>query len=606
MKKLFFVAGLMLIGNQMYAKPVSVETAKTAGFKYLAKRLGGEISNADQLKLAYTSKSADGAVNYYYVFNAGDAFVMVSADDDATAVFGYSDQTAFDANNIPTNAMAWFDNYKNQIQYIIDNNVPASAETQSDWAQLLEGNQLRTTAGTVVVPPLVTTRWNQNPYYNFMCPFDTDENATSVTGCVATTMAQIMKYWNWPATGNSSFSYASNWGVLSADFGATTYNWNGMPNAIASNNPDIGTLMLHCGIAVRMDYSATSSGAYVTEAQSPYTNCAEYAFEEYFKYDAGSLHGERRSSHNTSSWIAMLKDELDHGRPIVYSGFGSAGGHAWVADGYDDQDYLHINWGWGGSSDGYFKANAMNPPSLGTGGGSGGFNNNQSVIVGIQPPVMGTPDQYEDNNYKDKSYDYPVSFNGNNATIKISDANFHITNDMDFYKFFLPMGDNYKISTRIHDVVAAADGNSYTVDAKVANSKNGTSWTSYKDDVMDPVDINGGGYFYVRILPQVAGEMGTYALELNIERFPTGISDVNGNSSINVYPNPASNMLNVSLNGAKAEVAVMDMQGRVMQKASAENQQTLTIPVSNLAKGMYFVQVKTDKETVTRKVAIEK
>jgi hypothetical protein len=609
MKKILLVAGVLLIGTQVFAKPVSVETAKNIGVNYLSRRMSEVKLNKEAMELVQTVQSS--GVTCYYVFNgSANSFVMVSADDQVTPVLAYSNEVAFEPNNIPEHTAAWLNNYTTQIKYVIDNNIAATDEIAGEWAMLNgEGPQLRTTATVIVEPLLGTMKWGQDPYFNDLCPYDNGANTRTVTGCVATAMAQIMKYWNWPATGNGNFAYNSNYGLLSADFGSTTYNWNNMPGSLLQGNSDIGTLMLHCGIAARMKYGTSQSGgsgAYVTAAQSPYTNCAEYAFVEYFRYDPSTTRGAERGDFTATEWLNMLKTEINEQRPVLYAGFGSAGGHAWVADGYSDDNKLHINWGWNGSSNGYFLANAMNPAAVGTGGGSGGFNNNQHAVIGIQPErsAFDAPDNYENNNTSLLSHDFPINFNGNKASIQTSGTNFHITNDMDYFKIFLPVGDNYTVNASLRD--KATDPNAYTVDAKISTTKNPANYGSYKPDAITPVIMNGGGYLYFRIAPNVAGEKGSYQLDIEIERQTTGVADVNGNDDISIFPNPASNVLYVVLNNAKADIIITDMHGRAVQKLSANNQKTVEIPANELANGIYFVQVKTDKVTTTQKVLIQK
>ena len=221
-----------------------------------------------------------------------------------------------------------------------------------------------------------------------MCPYDVDNtnNQHCVTGCPATAMAQIMKYWNYPTQGAGIHSYNHpTYGTLSANFGATTYNWSGMPNNVTSNNNAVATLMYHCGVAVDMQYSANLSGGYVIINSPTPTACSEYAYKTYFGYNPSTLQGLERVGYTDSDWINLLKTDLDASQPIQYAGFGSGGGHTFVCDGYDVNNNFHMNWGWGGSEDGFFAVSALNPGSLGTGGGTGGFNADQQAVIGIKP-----------------------------------------------------------------------------------------------------------------------------------------------------------------------------------------------------------------------------
>jgi hypothetical protein len=190
-------------------------------------------------------------------------------------------------------------------------------------------------------------------------------------------MAQVMKYWNHPVQGTGFHSYNHpNYGTLSANFGSTTYNWASMPNRLTSTNTAIATLMYHCGVSVDMNYGVRESGAQTLDVAN--------ALKTYFGY-VNTLSGVRRSNYSETQWINLLKTELNANRPVQYAGTGSGGGHSFVCDGYDNNDFFHFNWGWAGRSDGYFNVNLLNPGAIGTGGGAGGFNASQRAIIGVQP-----------------------------------------------------------------------------------------------------------------------------------------------------------------------------------------------------------------------------
>jgi len=330
----------------------------------------------------------------FYIFNSGNnnGFVIVAGDDNALPILGYSTSGTFDKDLLPPNFRKWLEDYKKEMDYIITNKILATDEIRDEWSSLTKGKTVSHKTSSAVLP-LLTTTWNQSPFYNALCP------GGSVTGCVATAMAQIMNYWEYPATGTGFHSYnEDNYGTLSANFGATNYQWSSMPNNVTSPNTAVATLMYHCGVSVDMDYSPTVSGAYVISAQSPVTHCSEYAFTTYFGYD-NSVQGVKRANYTASAWKQLLKDELDAGRPIEYAGYGSGGGHAFVCDGYDNNDYFHFNWGWGGYNDGYFLIGALNPNGTGTGGGTGGYNSGHQAVIGIKPPT-GVP------TFNMKLYDY--------------------------------------------------------------------------------------------------------------------------------------------------------------------------------------------------------
>ena len=390
MKKICLLSIALLCYTISFGTTVSIDSAKIIGVNYLSQH--GVFANKDDLQLTYTSKSGNGALNYFYVFSTENSFVIVSADDWVKPVIGYSKEGPFQPN-MPKHILSWFSGYEKQIDYVINNNVIASSEVVAEWNDLKTSVKTsHSTAKTTSVSPLLATTWDQNPnainpvgYYNDDCPYDATAGTECVTGCVATATAQVMKFWNWPITGTGSNSYTtSSYGTLYADFGATTYDWASMPNSLSAHNPAVARLMSDVGISVNMQYTADESGAYVIESASPITNCAEYALKTYFNYDA-TLSGKQRSDYSDATWITMLESNLDAGEPIIYSGEGTGGGHCFVFDGYTTGDMFHVNWGWSGYDNGYFTIDALNPGSVGTGGGSGGYNSEQTAILGIKP-----------------------------------------------------------------------------------------------------------------------------------------------------------------------------------------------------------------------------
>ncbi|MEI6898598.1 MAG: C10 family peptidase [Bacteroidota bacterium] len=404
MKKTFlFLVVFFSIIMLAEAKQVDEQQAKSVGQKFLKSTSSWQtLKQAPELVLAYraiceTEPSKDhSTVNVsYYVFNSTtpSGFVIVSGDDRIIPILGYSGEHPFSADQLPPQVKAWLDDYSKQVSFAISHDLPATEKIQAAWDQLSgtigEAKSLGKPAG---VGALLQTQWDQAPNYNADCPMDYGAGQLTVTGCVATAMAQVMRYWSYPPTGSGFHSYNTNsYGTLSADFANTTYNWSSMPNTISAPNSAIAKLMYHCGVSVDMSYGVGATGgssAYLLSAQSPVTNCSEYALKTYFGYPA-SMSGAVRLNYSENSWVNLLKSELDAHRPILYAGFGSGGGHCFVCDGYDDNGYFHFNWGWSGYCDGYFQINALNPGGVGAGGGTGGYNSGHQALIGIQAPQGG-------------------------------------------------------------------------------------------------------------------------------------------------------------------------------------------------------------------------
>jgi len=387
MKTILLYIAFVCVSIFTYAKPVDEATANKTGLNFLMNNTKNAFKTSFTLHLAYksTSNTNGSGTVYYYVFNADHGFVIVAGDDQAMPILGYSDEGTFSTTNIPVHVAEWLNGYNSQMKSIVENNMEATPKISGKWTSLINNifptAPQQTNSGT----PLTTTTWDQLPYYNDLCPYDNGAQRHTASGCVATAMAQLMKFWGWPATGIGHHSYSDpNYGTQAANFDGTNYNWAGMPNSLNSANTSIATAMYQCGVSVNMTYGVEESDAYVLASQSPGPNCAENALKTYFGYDK-TLHGVLRSNYSDAAWINAMESEIDGGRPVIYTGTGNGGGHCFICDGYDNNNNLHFNWGWGNLYIGYYSINSLNPGTGGTGSGSGTYNSNQQAIIGIKP-----------------------------------------------------------------------------------------------------------------------------------------------------------------------------------------------------------------------------
>ncbi|MBO4568002.1 MAG: thiol protease/hemagglutinin PrtT [Bacteroidales bacterium] len=380
---LLLAAITVLLQITVSAEHVSADKALQVGKNFMMK----DKTAVEMTQI--TDKSVEN--QHFYVFNLNDkqGWVIVADDDRSTPILGYSDSGSFVMENMPENIEDWLVGISSEIQYIIDNEFVTEENTQQ-WDELIAG--IVTEKGGNAVSPLVTTRWDQDPYYNNLCPYSYIYGQRTVTGCVATAMAQVVNFYQHPAIGTGSHSYStSSYGSLYANFGATRYDWNNMPTQLTSSSSStqvnaVATLMYHLGVSVEMDYGVGAtggSGAYVISSYTNGEHCAEYALKHYFGYKS-TAHGEMKDNYSASTWKSMVRAELDARRPLIYAGFGN-GGHCFVCDGYDNNDKFHFNWGWSGQNDGYFSLSALNPGSGGAGGGSYSFTSNQQAIFNLQP-----------------------------------------------------------------------------------------------------------------------------------------------------------------------------------------------------------------------------
>lgn len=376
------LALLLMVAMPMMAERVSPETARKVATTFL----NNNGAKAAQL----TDLSKEAGFPNLYIFSGSPGFVVMAADDCVQPILGYSLTGKFMTEGMPENLKWWLHGYSGQIQEAIESKTKSSPSITKQWNDLIAGKSNSATS-EVVVEPLIQTKWNQESPYNSYCPKGT------VTGCVATAMAQVMKYWNYPTQGQGSHAYTPEnhpeYGEQSANFGETTYDWANMTNTYGSSSTDIqkkavATLMYHCGVAVDMNYGPSSEGG-----SGAYSEIVPSAWVNYFKY-AQSASKISRDAYTDSQWIAFLKNELNESRPLYYSGSNTNSGHAFVCDGYRSDNYFHFNWGWGGydgsygsthGNNGYWAIGALSPGSGGTGSGSGTYNLNNAVIAWAEP-----------------------------------------------------------------------------------------------------------------------------------------------------------------------------------------------------------------------------
>ena len=346
------------------ATPIDQTTAKTIASKFMGTK---------ELQLAATYRT-ENKVAAFFVFNTTDGFVIVSAVDCETPIIGYSHEGRFDPNNVPAQMEDYLQDFVARIQHGIENHIEADEVTARKWELVKNAGRLYERKDSKSVEPLLTEMWEQGCHYNELCPtFSKVPCGHAEVGCVAVAMGQIMHYWRYPETGWGSHSYNNAGLTLSADFGNTVYDWDHMPDSLTDDSSDIeveavATLLFHCGVSVDMQYTSNGSGADSGDVPD--------ALIRYFNYSR-RLHIEKRSDFSDEEWISMLKACLDLQRPVFYGGKGSQGSHAFVCDGYDNNDLLHFNWGWG-RANGYFALGHLNPIGY-------NFNEKNFAILDINP-----------------------------------------------------------------------------------------------------------------------------------------------------------------------------------------------------------------------------
>ena len=383
MKRLLLLSLVLLCSLSAWTAQRSPEEALSIARTFFMQSSGAVTRNSGEVQLAAVStdllKSAStrsvGGTAFYIYNYAQSAYVIVSGDDRMKPVLGYSDNGSFITENLPVNILGWLELYNAAYAQL------GNAEKTVTEPKLLT----KTNFPASVSPLLENICWDQSEPYNNTCPLYKGERC--VTGCVATAMAMILKYHEYPVKGKGTHSYKTSSGIeCSFDYGNTTFDWDNMlpqyeGNYNTTHANAVAQLMSACGIAVDMEYSPSASGAY--------SHLVGQALIDYFGYD-GNLGLVYRQYFASAEWMNLIKSEINGKRPIYYFGSSDDGGHAFVFDGYNEEDMVHVNWGWSGMNNGYFEVASLNPDSPGIGGGSnlgGGFTRGQGMYLGIQPPT---------------------------------------------------------------------------------------------------------------------------------------------------------------------------------------------------------------------------
>lgn len=322
---------------------------------------------------AFTLNGNTGKASLYVFNDRTPGYIIVSADDCAYPLLGYSDTETFDPYNIPPQLKVWLDFYASQIEWASKSGkklAPANASEDN----------------LAAIAPLTKTKWDQGAPYNDDCPLDNGKR--SVTGCVATAMAQAMYFHQWPKTGTGSNTYKWNGGEISLNFADVTFDWDAMTltydkDSSTAAKAAVAELMYACGVSVDMNYTSDESGASSMSMAS--------ALYDHFGYDR-SMTFPQRSFYGENEWKMMVYDQLSQGLPVLYCGQSGEGGHQFICDGYDGNNYFHFNWGWSGMSDGYYLLSALDPIEQGIGGSGSdaGFNYDQGILLNMKPAVSGS------------------------------------------------------------------------------------------------------------------------------------------------------------------------------------------------------------------------
>jgi len=418
---LFVVSMLVLISNLLFSQSISINKAKEIGINHLLSVSKNNLKSSslkkEDIQLSNTQTVVENNDTLLYILNdpINKGFVIVSADKRVWPIIGYSLDGNIDQTNMSPAFTGWMEGRKLEIAKTISDNLRPANEIIEAW----DGLSNLKSGSVTSVEPLLKTTWDQGCFYNEQCPVDPKATGSCnhvFTGCTITAMAQIMKFWNYPTIGTGSHTYTHPvYGNLTANFGATNYLWSQMPAHLTGPNSEIAKLMFHCGVSDEIDYGLAGSSASTAGAAE--------SLSKYFSYSK-NFKQVFRGRYKTEAWVALLKLELEAHRPVLYSGNSGCIGHAFVCDGYQNGNYFHFNWGWGGNADGYFFIGDLNP--IGT-----HYNLMQEAIINICPDKL--PQGY--NGFSLTTNTLQVGVNKSTATVNaISSVNWTVSNNQSWIK----------------------------------------------------------------------------------------------------------------------------------------------------------------------------
>ncbi|MDU1903783.1 MAG: thiol protease/hemagglutinin PrtT [Dysgonomonas sp.] len=418
MKKLLIVLFCLLpflIQSKQIPIGDAMKVAQTLNSRVNLSRSNIQLSLVTTIKSNSLLRSSGEQPNLFYIFNIGNnnGYIIVAADDAITPIIGYTTSGNYKEKDLPPNYVSWMQQVQKAAEDIVLQRSEPTDDIKEEWNTYTNGN-IHSLRLTKSVTPLIRTRWDQKaPYWNSI-PVRNTQGIPAKTGCVATAMAQIMKYHEHPKKGLKTIPSYITWSLHSSiptiDISQYSYKWRDMANiyGIAGNTPvsdkAVSDLMFHCGASVKMGYNFVTSNAYTSDVPS--------ALQNYFGYSSSYI---RRSSYSDSQWVDLMINNLNDRLPIYYDGVNeNNAGHAFICDGYDINGLFHFNWGAGGDQDGYYSINA-----------TGSFNRNHRMIYDIKPrPVLALEDLNTaiDNDYHNvNEYIFEIIRESKNISLDPSD-----------------------------------------------------------------------------------------------------------------------------------------------------------------------------------------
>lgn len=609
-RNILFLVIFSLLTSWLSAQNVSKEEALKGGLNFYKNQINAfDIAKSDIIVKDYSEIKTKNNEVAIHLFNFEDGgFILMSGDKNSLPILAFSYEGYMDFNNMTPAAAAWIEGYKEDIEYVKKNNV-INTENQLDWEKISS----KTFSNSKDYPnytqkkPLLKTKWGQSAPYNLLCPnVPINYNngvGNCVTGCVATAMAQIMKYYNFPdkGIGIGEFYYDT---YHSVDFSEGTYNWNKMKNEYGWQwTPDsveayaVAKLMYHCGVAAKLDYGPDATGLSSSEDKNVIK-----ALISNFGYRNGIVIKDRTTI-PTNEWLQMIMDELDLNRPVFYLGYNrDFDGHAFVCDGYIKQGknmYFSFNFGWNGLDDAYYNIYKDNNS---VGDNTMAFSGSQRIIIGIAPSGLQSNDfpfcigrvlkPFTEGEFDDGSAE--------NLYKKNTDCEWLISTEdvnTDFISYdSLSIGFNY-IDLGEGDTLKIYNGKSLA-DPLIKTITLKNNYKVGNPEVLFVRAHKSNPNLLLKFTTNATDNRNGWQIKYEIIKIlaNTGIAD-NILENLNIYPNPANDHIRISGLIGNETIQILDITGRELFNGSS----TDNIDVFNFQKGIYFIKISLDGSNKTMK-----
>jgi len=560
MKKYLLLFSFILFAFTSNAKEVTTENAVNTATKILSIRTGKSYQSENA---TIKSIKENGKTVYFIIQFNPEGWALISADDAVTPVLGYSPNGHFPTEDLPDQVNTWLGSYKSQI---LSAAKLKNAKRHFGWIET--ENSPVTRAASDKVNPILTVKWNQNQPYNQFCPIDPKGPGGHVyVGCVAVAMAQAMTGARYPVQPTGKQSYLSPlYGTISVDYDKEApYNWSDILSG-ANSMYEAARLMYHCGVSVSMEYGADGSGALTSKVAG--------ALRRNFGYPSTTQYLDRAKYPNNQEWENIIVKELKAGRVVVYAGAaeGANVGHCFNLDGYDGYGSYHVNWGWGGSANGYYPINGLKDDYA-------NYTVGHQMVIGISEPYFGPTDIVISNMSVYEKMPVGTVVGDVSIISELKDAE---------YNFKLKGPYNVITETYAKPAFSIENGILKTVEAlQYVKAK------PYKT-------------LFIKAINKTDRRLSLEKeFRINILQSGVGIEEENITKSLSLYPIPATDNINLSVLHYPGKYTITSVSGEIIDSGIIEEEVT-SINLSSFSSGYYLFIYQTDEKVKTTPFIIKK